>query len=104
MAEAMPSRQKFSHRLTWPGMCRLHLRIRANRVAFPWQHITLKGARDAALGGRLALIYRLLQLRWGATHEDVMRAMPGDDIQQNRSSTLRVPSPSARDREKFGRG
>jgi hypothetical protein len=28
------------------------------------------------------LIYRPLQLRWGATHEEVMRTMPGDDIQQ----------------------
>ncbi len=28
------------------------------------------------------LIYRPLQLRWGATHEEVMRAMPGDEIQQ----------------------
>jgi hypothetical protein len=34
-----------------------------------------------AVAGYL-LIYRPLQLRWGATHEEVMRAMPGDDIQR----------------------
>jgi hypothetical protein len=28
------------------------------------------------------LIYRALQLRWGATHDQVTRAMPGDDIQR----------------------
>lgn len=28
------------------------------------------------------LIYRAQQLRWGATHDQVMRAMPGDDIQR----------------------
>lgn len=38
-------------------------------------------AMALALVGYL-LIYRPLQLRWGATHEEVMRAMPGDDIQQ----------------------
>ena len=38
-------------------------------------------AMALALAGYL-LIYRPLQLRWGATHEEVMRAMPGDTIQQ----------------------
>jgi len=38
-------------------------------------------AMALALLGYL-LIYRPLQLRWGATHEEVIRAMPGDDIQQ----------------------
>ena len=74
-------------------MCRLHLRIRANRIAFPWQHITLKGASDAApcraagLGNSFGSTWLLFDLPAaavtpGATHEEVMRAMPGDDLQQ----------------------
>ncbi len=34
-----------------------------------------------ALAGYL-LIYRPLQLRWGATGEEVARVMPGDEIQR----------------------
>jgi len=29
------------------------------------------------------LVYRPLQLRWGATGEEVARAMPGDEVQQH---------------------
>lgn len=54
----------------------------------------MKRSRALRIAGRLALavavalvaylfIYRPLQLRWGATDEEVARAMPGDEIQQH---------------------
>lgn len=51
----------------WPGVARITGRLGLALAAF--------------LAGYL-LIYRPLQLRWGATGEEVARAMPGDEIQR----------------------
>ncbi len=53
-----------------------HKRVRVARVAG-----RLLLALGIFLGGYL-LIYRPLQLRWGATDEEVARTMPGDEIQR----------------------
>jgi hypothetical protein len=47
------------------------------------RHCASRLALAMALGAvGYLLIYRPLQLRWGATHDELMRAMPGDDIQR----------------------
>ena len=57
-----------------------------------------------ALAGYL-LIYRPLQLRWGATGEEVARVMPGDEIPSaSRSSTPHAPSRLMRDPSRSGPG
>jgi hypothetical protein len=50
----------------WPGVARVAGRLGLALVIF--------------LGGYL-LIYRPQELRWGATDEEVARAMPGGEIQ-----------------------
>jgi hypothetical protein len=57
---------KKAHRAGWPGVARIAGRLLLALVIF--------------LGGYL-LLYRPLQLNWGATDEEVARAMPGDEIQ-----------------------
>src|ERR671936_650280 len=52
--------------IDWPGVARIGSRLGLALGIF--------------LGGYL-LIYRPQQLRWGATDEEVARAMPGDQIQ-----------------------
>jgi hypothetical protein len=56
-----------THRPGWSGVVRISGRLLL--------------ALGILLSGYL-LIYRPLQLRWGATDEEVARAMPGDEIQQ----------------------
>jgi hypothetical protein len=58
---------KKSRRARWSGVARIGGRLVLALVIF--------------LAGYL-LIYRPQQLRWGATDEEVMRAMPGDEIQR----------------------
>jgi hypothetical protein len=55
----------------------------------------------ALAGAGYILVYRPLQLRWGATQEEVQRAMPGDEVQSKpvfnatRAITIRAKAEQA---------